>query len=282
LKVIIADHEFSYKWDDIYYFALSDYPNVSMWELRKLICMSDSEKAHGREIRIVCENDAILQSVQRAFAKPETVMHAEVPKKITECTACKQQGCLTEFVCHTTSIENAKSIFSCGKILSAIKARGKTGDELAKEPGNAAGDPPDFFQYVMFAFGNCQAGDRLVMESMLGRMPTELDISTDFQPGVRFYFVHNDIINHPNYILDGFDPAKVKDEIMLSDYLFACIIPKEHEQEFEDIIPSCLAGKVFYIENDCRDIWDWSEKVYNFVVSLSSSPGYNHIRSVLN
>ena len=194
-------------------------------------------------------------------------MSASVPEKITECTACKQKGCLTEFVCHTTSIENAKSILACGKILSAIKAWGKTGDELAKEPGNAAGDPPDFFENIVFAFGNCQAGDRIVMERNLNRMPTEQDLSIDFQPGVRFYFIHSDISNHPNYLYDGFDPAKIKDEIILSEYLFACIIPKEHEGEFRNIIPTGLLDKVFYIDNDCKDIWDWSDKVYNFIVS---------------
>lgn len=268
MKVIIADHEFSMKWNDEYYFALSDYPNISEWELRKLICMSDYEKSHERDLQIICENDEILKIVHEAIAKPETVMNARVPKKITECMACKQKGCLTEFVCHTASIENAKSIFACGKILSAIRARGKTGDELAKEPRNAAGDPPDFFENIMFAFGNCQAGDRIVMERMLNRMPTEQDLSINFQPGVRFFFVHNDILNHPNYIFDGFDPAKIKDEIILSEYLFACIIPKGHEEEFRNIIPDCLFDKVFYIENDCKDIWDWSDKVYNFIVSL--------------
>ncbi len=267
MKIIIADHEYSYKSNDEYYFALSDYPNISQWELRKLICMSDYEKSHERDSQIVCENDAILKKVYQAFAEPETVMNASVPEKITECTACKQKGCLTEFVCHTASIENAKSILACGKILSAINARGKTGDELAKEPGNAAGDPPDFFENIMFAFGNCQAGDRIVMERTLSRMPTEQDLSRDFQPGIRFYFKHNDILHHPNYIFDGFDPAKIKDEIILSEYLFACIIPKEHENEFRNIAPTCLLDRIFYIDNDCKDIWDWSDKVYSFIVS---------------
>ena len=40
----------------------------------------------------------------------------------------------------------------------------------------------------MFAWGNCQAGDRLVMERKLGRFPNEEDLSVHFSPGVRFYF----------------------------------------------------------------------------------------------
>ena len=34
---------------------------------------------------------------------------------ITECTACPaRKGCMTEYVCHTTSIENARKILECG------------------------------------------------------------------------------------------------------------------------------------------------------------------------
>lgn len=37
----------------------------------------------------------------------------------------------------------------------------------------AANDPEDYFDYVMFAWGNCQASDRLVMKRKLGRFPDE-------------------------------------------------------------------------------------------------------------
>jgi hypothetical protein len=33
----------------------------------------------------------------------------------------------------------------------------------------------------------------------------------------------------------------------------------------ESHIPANLAERVLYIENDCRDIWDWSEKVYQMI-----------------
>ena len=35
---------------------------------------------------------------------------------------------------------------------------------------------------------------------------------------------------------------------------------------FEGVLP--LKGKVHYIENDCRDIWEWAEKVYEFAKSI--------------
>ncbi|WP_278244175.1 hypothetical protein [Eubacterium xylanophilum] len=34
---------------------------------------------------------------------------------------------------------------------------------------------------------------------------------------------------------------------------------------FEAIVPYGLKSRTFYLENDCKDIWCWSEKVYEFV-----------------
>ena len=30
-------------------------------------------------------------------------------------------------------------------------------------------------------------------------------------------------------------------------------------------VPACLQDRVIYVKNDCRDIWDWSEKVYQVI-----------------
>ena len=39
----------------------------------------------------------------------------------------------TEFVCHTTSLESAISIFGCGSLSLPVKARGMSAQELSKE-----------------------------------------------------------------------------------------------------------------------------------------------------
>ena len=269
MEINIGKHDCTIIWDNVYYFNLSDYPNINDWELLKIILFFKNENDNGRKTTVICENEIILSAVNKALAKPELYMSAHIPKKITECTACKYKGCLTEFVCHISSIEDAKSIFRCGKLLSAVNARNKTGIELAKEPRNAANDPPDYFDYIMFAWGNCQAGDRLVMERLLGnKQPTEFDLSEGFKPGVRYYFKYNIIASHKDFLFDGYTPAKIKNEITLSDYLFCCIIPEQNKMEFSDIIPSSIMKKTFFIQNDCKDIWDWSEKVYDFVKTI--------------
>ena len=268
MKINIAKHDYTIIWDGVYYFALSDYPHISPWELKKLLTFMDYEQRHGRQTEIMCEDADILTAVNNAIAHPETVKNAMLPAKITECTACKQHGCLTKFVCHTAAIENAKKILSSGKLLSAVKAFGKTAEELVPDKRNAAGDPADYFDYIMFAWGNCQAGDRLVMERMLDRLPNEDDVGKDFTPGVRFYYRYKDIIRHPGYVFDGNHPAKVKNELILSDYLYACIVPEQYQNELENLIQPEIANRVYYLPQDGLGIWDWSEKVYEFVERL--------------
>lgn len=47
--------------------------------------------------------------------------------------------------------------------------------------------------------------------------PNEEDLSTRFEPGVRFYFEYERLSKHPNAVCDGVLPMKVKDEIVLKD-----------------------------------------------------------------
>lgn len=259
----IGDFEFTEVWDGVLYKKLSDYPEVTDWEIRNIIEFKEYEEKYGRECIIECENPQLLKTILEKISDREKYINVPRPKLITECTACPyRKGCETVFVCHTTECENAVKIFECGSLLSALKARKVPVEVLMEEKRNAANDPADYFEYIMLAWGNCQAGDRLVMEHKLGRFPDENDLSVNFTPGVRFYFRYEDLKNHPNRIFDGVLPMKIKDEIILKDWLYAVIVPENLRDKLESKIPDELKSKVIYIENDCKDIWDWSEKVY--------------------
>jgi len=277
MQVNIAKHEGMIIWDGVYYYPLSKYPHITPWELKKLVAFADYEKQHGRDTEIICEDETILNAVNHAFAFPETVQDACLPEKITECTHCNQGGCLTTFVCHTSTIENAKSILSGRKLLSAAKVHGKTGAEIASKQLGATydpQDPSDYFEYVMFAWGNCQTGDNLVMQREMlrkfGRLPTSDDLKNALEPGVRFYFRHEDIIRHPGYVFDGYHPAKIRDEITLADYLYACITPAQNKNELESLIPAELADRVYFLRQDGLGLLDWTEKVFDFVCALDA------------
>lgn len=268
MKVEITNSEVTIQWNGVYYFALSDYPNISPWELKKLITFIDYEKRHGRKTEITCKNANILTAVNAVIANPETVENATPPTKITECTYCNQHGCLTDFVCHTADIEAAKRILKYGKLLSAVKAFNKSGADLVKDSRNAASDPPDYFEYIMFTWGNCTAGYRLVMERHLGRNPTDDELENKLIPGIRFYFKYSKIIKHIGYVFDGYHPAKIKDALTLSDCLYACIIPHEYKDEFEQLIPLNLTNKIHYISHEGLGLRDWSNKVYEYICTL--------------
>ena len=230
MTVNIANHDCTIIWNGVYYFALSDYPNISRWELKKLLAFMHYEKMHGRQTEIVCDEADIMLAVNDAITHPETVADAVIPEKITECTACKHKGCLTEFVCHTASAENAKQIFRSGKLLSAVHAFGKSADALVLDSRNAAGDPADYFDHIMFGWGN-----------------------------------------HPGYVFDGYHPVKIRDELMLADWLYACVVPEEYRDVLAGAIPANIADRVHYLQRDKLGIWDWAEKVYAFVERQNKS-----------
>ena len=262
----IGDFECTEVWDSVFYKALSSYPHITNWEIRNILDFMKYEKNYGRECKIECENKTIIYRIENAIKNPTEYINISPPNLITECTACPyRKGCETKFVCHTTPPENAVKIFESGSLLSAVRARGIPAEQLMTESRNAAHDPTDFFDYIMFSWGNCQAGDRLVMERKFNRAPTEKDLSIDFTPGIRFYFKYDEIIKHPNAVIDGFLPLKIKDELNLSEWVYAIIIPAMYKSYLETSISNSLKDKVIYVENDCKDIWDWSEKVYSII-----------------
>ena len=164
-------------------------------------------------------------------------------------------------------MENAITILQCGSLLSAVNARKLPDTVLQKEDRNAAKDPADFFHYVMFSWGNCQAGDRLVMERKLKRSPTPKEMAAGFTPGVRFYFEYDKLEKHPQRVHDGFLPINVKDEVKLADYVYRIIIPTEYKQILK-VMPDDLIDRVCYLNHDNLDVWQWSEKVYSYVQGL--------------
>lgn len=103
------------------------------------------------------------------------------------------------------------------------------------------------------------------MERALERFPSEEDLSVHFKPGVRFYFKYDKLVKHPNATFDGVLPVKVKDEINLNDWVHRIVIPAEIKSNIENCIPSSLEDKIIYIKNDCKDIWEWSKKVYGII-----------------
>ena len=65
-------------------------------------------------------------------------------------------------------------------------------------------------------------------------------------------------------------PLKIKNEVVLADWTHAIIVPENERAKFESYVPEAMKEKVHYIENDCSDIWEWSEKVYEYAKNIDS------------
>ena len=264
----IGRYEITECWDGVLYKKLSDDPNITKWEIQNILDFAEYERKHGRDCKITAD-DAILQAISAYKPVYQSGVRLMPPHIITECTACPTyKGCMTDFVCHTAPVENAEMILRCGSLKAPVLWRGTCAEILAAEKRNAAKDPPDYFEHVMFAWGNCQAGDRLVMERKLGRFPNAADLSAGFTPGVRFFFKYKTLSRHPNAVFDGVLPLKVKDEVVLKDYVHAVIISYQEKDRLEKAVPDALRSRTYFVENDCADIWEWSRKVYEFIKTV--------------
>jgi hypothetical protein len=216
--------------------------------LSKIVAFIKYEKSHGRQVEVVCEDESILSIINNTTTSILPLAESN-------------------FVYHATDTEAARKILSEGKLLSAAKVYGKTGEELAFEKRDSLwNDPADYFEYIMFCWGDHMTGDYVVLSE---DFPSETDLlKGNFKPGIRFYFVYDDMIQHPGHVFDGYHSVKIKDEIALSDYLYACIVPEQYRSELENHSSSELAPKIHYLSQKGLCISDWNEKVYSFVSTL--------------
>lgn len=266
MLIKIGEYDFTECWDGVLYKKLSDFPHISQWELQTIADFIAYEKANGRSCRIEAP-ESVKDAVSRFIAKKRE--RIPVSEKITECTACPVfKGCMTDLVCHTSPIENALKIFGSKSLLSPVRARGIPAALLKAESRNAANDPEDYFHYIMFAWGNCQAGDRLVNERRLGRFPEESELGAGFTAGVRFFFRYDRLKDHPDAVFDGVLPLKVKNEVILREWVHAIVIPEAYREICKGRIPGELTDKVHYLDHSGTDIWQWSEKVYRFAKTI--------------
>ena len=142
MLVKIGNFDCTEVWDGVFYKNLSRYPQVSDWEIRTIIEFVEYEEKYGRTCEIECDDESVLRKVLDGMEHKEAYLSVPRPKLLTECTACPyRKGCVTDYVCHTTSADNAVKILQCGKLLSACNARQVPVETLMGERRNAANAP---------------------------------------------------------------------------------------------------------------------------------------------
>lgn len=238
----------------VYFFDLPCYPHISLSELKSAVAFILYEKSYNRETKIVCDDEQLLATVKNAVANAHTMEPFILSDE-------------TEFVYHATDLNGAQQILSSGKLFSAVNVYGKTGKQLAYDKRNSLwNDPADYFDYIMFCNGDDMTGDYVVLSE---NFPNEADLEKgNYDAGVRFYIRSEDIIRHPGYVFDGYHPAKVKDEIILAEYLFACIVPEQYSLKLADFVSHELTAKVHYLSQKHISLSEWNNNVISFVNTL--------------
>ena len=252
---IVNDNESIIK-NEIYRFSLRDYPQIQDWEWNNILAFLCYEKSQGTELEIVCENKDILSLVQNAFYQLEGTEYIPPIADAIE-----------EFVYHATDVYDAQKILTDGKLLSATKVYKKTGEVIAFERRKCEWkDPADFYEYIMFGWGTHLVGDYVVLSE---NFTCEDDLlKGNFNAGVRFYIKYEDIIKHKGHTFDGYHPIKVKDEVALSDYLFACIVPEQYKKQIDNCISHELLPKVHYLTQKGLSLQKWNDKVVEYIKKL--------------
>ncbi|WP_342976408.1 phosphate ABC transporter ATPase [Streptococcus constellatus] len=269
MKLKICKNDFSLQWNGTYNFALVDYPEINSWELEKIAKFVAYEKMYNMKTQIECENP-VLQSLVCQYLDNNKVIYPFTPRDRKEARTFNVYGecVMSDYLSHTCTVETAKEILKSGKLLFATKAFGLAGKQLVNDKRNAAGDPADYFDYVMFGWSNTTSGYRLAMERLLERNPTEVDLEEAFIPGVSFHFRYETIVNQKGYVFDGYHAAKVKDEVLLDLSLCVCIIASQNKKEFEGIIPNYLKNRIHYLDYQNDGLVKWNDKVYEKVLEL--------------
>ncbi len=252
---IVNDNKLIIK-NEIYRFGLVKYPQIQDWEWNNIQAFLCYEKAKGTEVEIVCENEEILSFVRDAAYKLKGTEYIPPIEDAVE-----------EFVYHATDIYAARKILDSGKLLSATRVYGKTGETIAFERRECEWkDPADFYEYIMFGWGTHLVGDYVVLSE---KFFSEDDLRKgNFDAGVRFYFKYEDMIKHEGHTFDGYHPIKVKDEVILSDYLFACIVPEQYREQVRNCVPKELLSKVHYLPQKGLSLQAWSDRVVEYIKKL--------------
>lgn len=176
------------------------------------------ENAHDRTVAV--ESAPPLD--HWATWRPPRVRPNPTAAPIQCCTHAFEQGCAAQLVCHGTTPTAATEILRTGELLPSTRLTRRTAAELASN--STWGEPPDYFEHVMFAHGRCTAPEAVATSRMLGRDLVPDDLQAGYKPAVRFYIHWSDLLTLPNARFDGVHPIKTLGPLQLPDLLVAVVV----------------------------------------------------------
>lgn len=162
------------------------------------------------------------------------------------CTHVYSDGCNSSLVCHGTPAAVAATILRQGLLLPAVDVTGQTAEELARS--STWGEPPDYFDHVMFANGRCTAPEAVARSRSIGRDLEPLDLTPGYPTAVRFCFDWSDLAAHPDAVFDGVHPVKIGGPVELDRHLVAVVVNRAHVEAVSIALKSSFAERVIVLD----------------------------------
>ena len=94
MLIRIGEFDITECWDGVFYKKLSQYPEITAWEIQTVLDFIRYEKDNGRTCTIEADRK-IINAIDRYRQTYDQGIHVSPPEKIEECTACpKYRGCI--------------------------------------------------------------------------------------------------------------------------------------------------------------------------------------------
>jgi hypothetical protein len=228
------------------------------------------ERAHGRTVGLWVgpgyPREAVVEAV---LSRPPAPDERPLPDD-PSCCRPYHDGCDGRLLCHAAPVDAARAILRSGRILSRHRLTGVPLARLAREGGY--GDPPDCFDYVCLANGDCVAPDIVAMCRACGRdlSPGEADAS--LRPGVRFYFDARELFRHPRAAWD-LHPVKIRGSLGLAGRLVAAVAPEfaPDGSRVDLDAPPDLERRVALVDNrEHSGLASWSTAAFEAALAVAA------------
>ncbi len=249
-----------------------DAPSPS--ELQRVRDFVRFERSGDRTVSLWIGYERARKTVLDAATSEDTVRPGDRPLPSDPC-CCRpyHEGCDGRLVCHAAPVKAAEDVLRSGALLSKHRLTGRPLEELSRGTcADGAGDPPDHFDYVNLANGNCVAPDIVASERRAGIRLRSEEIDADLYPGVRFFFDTTELFRHPRAAWDGIHPVKVKNLLELEPYLVAAVAPTvlSNGEPLELEAPPGLRGRIVRLDHrEHRGLAAWSTGAFKVALTAA-------------
>lgn len=210
------------------------------------------EHAHGRGVAVVADDDL---ADWPAWSPPIT-RPAPDSSPSQCCTHAYKDGCGVNLVCHGAPLASAIRVAETATLLPATLAYGRSADQLAQ--ASSWGEPPDYFEHVMFANGRCTAPEAVAHSRTLQRDLVPTDLLPGYPPAVRFYFRWDDLVSSPAARFDGVHPIKTLGTVALHELLVAIVVHEEQSPALLERTHPGLRDRVAVVALPAPTPQDWA------------------------